>query len=326
MPGGRSTDGDVSLNGIVAERIWFGGLPVTGRRDLMVDEIAFVRRQLQMMVLSMALNIAMLGAILVFVFILVDVSFMIGWYGFIVLAAMRGAFTLLQHRRWYPWRSISRIEHDLDSGIVFVCEGTPEEATIAAHSDTLRIDVLPQSGLIVRWNGATLGEPRFAPCSTTAAPPPHAEMAANFVRPLDEVENVFAHRRALSANEMTELDRYAPPVHVVDAALALVAFTSAALSYVLAMQGKITTLFPSAGFLVIGSYTASRTWQSWRARRFIAGDLDSAYVVILRVRDTDGQLSEPEEYLPVSRMLWTAGGAPARWRKQLSPSGHNSGR
>jgi hypothetical protein len=299
------------------ELICYGGLPVVGRRDLTPMDAAHARRHRGVMIRSTAIGVSMVAALAVTVIFLTDVRFLVTWYGFGVLASLRVFADLLKKHRWYPVRSIQRIRRDIEEGIVLTCEGNAQDAVIAEAQEFLSLEVLPQSALILRVNGTTIEGPRFAPRSTTAVPPPNAMLAANFVRPLPDAENVFFHRRALNEREINELDEYAPPVQVLDAALAFVAIASAAASYLLFLRGTIVTLLPTVAFFVLGAYVGWQTWRGWRERRFIAGDLEASFVVILRFRDPDGELSNPDEYLPVSHVLWTRGGAPANWRKRL---------
>ncbi|MGZ8852868.1 MAG: hypothetical protein ACXW2X_05690 [Thermoanaerobaculia bacterium] len=295
---------------------WYDGLPVVASRELIATELTELKEQRSDMIRSSSL-FALTGALVAaLVIIILNMSF--GWTWIVVFGAMRATSALIGNQRWVSPRRLFRLRRDIDERMVYVCEGHSGDALIDSRfEERLTLEVLPLSSLIWRLNGTPLNAPRFAPVSRTTTPPPHAAYAANFVQPVDDHDHVFLHRRPLSAEEIAELDRYAPRVQLVNAALALVAIVGTVATFTLALQGRLNTLFAPFAFGVLSVWISTKLWRAWRERRHIAADLEAAYVLIIRVREENGDLSPAEEYLPLSRALWTVNGAPSRWRKVL---------
>lgn len=298
------------------EVIWYDGLPVVSSRELSTSEVVELEEQRSNMIRSSSLFALIVALAGVLVVIILNVS--LGWTWILLLSAMRGAFTLIGQQRWYSPRRLFGLRRDIDEGKVYVCEGPSGDALISSpFEERMTLEVLPRSSLIWRINGTLPPAPRFAPVSRTTTPPPHAAYAANFVRPVDEHDHVLLHRRPLSGEEIAELDQYAPHVQIVNVALALVAIAGTVLTSALFLQGRLNTFLAPFAFAFLSVWISTRLWRAWRERRHIAKDLEAAYVLIIRIREQSGDLSEAEEYLPVSRALWTVNGEPSRWRKIL---------
>jgi hypothetical protein len=159
------------------------------------------------------------------------------------------------------------------------------------------------------------------PPSLTAFAPEHAQMAANFVKPLDDEGRVFCHERALSKAELTELAGYTPRFDVAEITLLIMLLATAVAGVWLAVSAHPLHLGWSIA-AVAGIAWRGRTLLPFLRRRFlITRDIHDARVMIVRFRrgeDVDEQtLSPAYEVLPNSRLEWSEAGMPSRWRKIL---------
>ncbi|HKO57320.1 MAG TPA: hypothetical protein VJ276_15705 [Thermoanaerobaculia bacterium] len=288
------------------EQRWYAGLPVVGSRELTADERAEVARIFRRLLGNVALNaVVLIGAAALALFA-INVSKITDWMGPIILGLSLAAIRNLSRMRWYSIISVMRIRRDLRGGLVDRCEG-----------GGLRIEVLPRSAMIWRLNDRAPDFPRFAHAAATAPPPAHAALAAQFVKPATDDGRVLIHQRALTSDEVAELDALAPPTRLVNVALAAVAIVGTITTSVVALRGGLTSLFAPIAFAALAFWSSRAVVRAWRGRQRIAPDLRAGYVVIVRMREESGELSEAEEYLPGSRMLWTVSGTPAPWRMTL---------
>lgn len=290
----------------MSERLWYAGLPVVGTRSLAPEEVeeigALIRRSTGFTVLSIGIVLLTFALVLAAI---ANVSFAL------LLFFVNGLLPRLVPGFLPAWR-LGPLRRDRDAGTVYVCESAGND-----QLSTGKIDVLPQSRIVLRSNGNRPAKLTLARLTTTAPVPQHAAAAANFVRPLNDNEKVLVHQRPLSEDELRELDSYAPAVEPVRVVLTTVAIIGTIVTFVLALEGRITSLFAPFAFALIASVTGTSTFRAWRLRRRIAGDVAHAYVLIVRIRDGE-TLSVPHEFLPHSRILWTSAGEPANWRKVVS--------
>ncbi|MBV9492849.1 MAG: hypothetical protein JOZ54_01285 [Acidobacteria bacterium] len=289
------------------EQRWYAGLPVVGSRELTAEERVAIEATFRSLARTTALNALLLIGVSVVILIAMNVSQVADYVGPLILGVSLGAMRLVPSIRWYSVVSVWRIRRDLREGVIEKCEG-----------GGMRIEVLPHSALIWRLNDRPTELPRFAHAATTAPPPAHAALAAQFVKPATDDGRVLIHQRAMTAEEVAELEALAPPIRVVNAALAAVMIAGAVVTSIVALRGESSSLFTPFAFTLLAFWTTRSIVRAWRGRRKIAPDLRAGYVVIVRLREESGELSEAEEYLPGSRMLWTVSGAPAQWRMTLS--------
>lgn len=287
----------------MADQRWFAGLQVVGERTLKAEE----EEQLADLVHDIRSEGMASIAILILAAALVvcasGISLATGWLGPILLGMGWGMMRYLPQRRFFGVRVLMALGHDRRDRTVHIC-----------RSGDLMVEVLTHSHAIWSRNGEPVRPPMIAHATKTAGIPHHAAMAANFVRPAAGRDDLFVHQRALTADELTELDTYAPRPSFPMIVLAAVGLTGCAATFLLAVRGHLTTLFPPFIFFVAGVWALSGTVRRWRRRRRFASDLEAGYVIIAR-QEISGELSGPVEFLPFSEILWTSDGEPALWRK-----------
>lgn len=288
------------------EQLWYAGLPVVGTRSLAPEEAeeigTLIRRSVGFTILSVCVAVLTFSVVLIAI---QNVALAV------LLFFVNGLLPRFLPGFLPAWR-LGPLRRDCEAGTVYVCESAGDDQLPPG-----KIDVLPQSRLVLRSNGARPATLTIARLTTTAPIPPHAVAAANFVRPLNDNEQVLVHQRPLSEAELRELDAYAPAVPAVRIVLAIVAIIGTIVTFVLALEGRITTLLAPFAFALIASISGTTTFRAWRLRKRIEGDIAHAYVLIVRIRDGE-TLSVPHEFLPHSRILWTSAGEPANWRKVVS--------
>ncbi|HEV7923311.1 MAG TPA: hypothetical protein VGR02_21215 [Thermoanaerobaculia bacterium] len=288
------------------EQRWYAGLPVVGSRELTSAELRGIAEVYRVVLWTVARNAALLIGAALLVVIVTNYSASAEWIGPLALGLTIAALRSLPRMRWYSILSALRIRRDLRAGYVEKCEG-----------GGMRIEVLPHSALIWRLNDRPTDYPRFAHAAATAPPPAHAALAAQFVKPATDDGRVLMHQRALTPEEVAELDGLAPPMRLVNVVLAVVTLVGTIATSIVALRGDLPSLFAPFAFGLLAFWSTRGVVRAWRGRRRIAPDLRAGYVVIVRLREESGELSEAEEYLPGSRMLWTVSGAPAQWRMSL---------
>jgi hypothetical protein len=145
--------------------------------------------------------------------------------------------------------------------------------------------------------------------------PQHARMAANFVRPIDGVEDVLAHQRMLSDAEVGEIIAIRPPFPLkglAGAAVLLIAVIFFAVvgtrEHLLGMQVMAMIVAAIDAFFVV------RIVRFIRFRQTLQRDIDHRTVIIVRRREGK-DLGPAGEYLAHTNIPWTDGGEPVAWRK-----------
>ncbi|HWS71352.1 MAG TPA: hypothetical protein VN605_04530 [Thermoanaerobaculia bacterium] len=289
----------------MSEQLWYAGLPVVTTRSLAPEELKNVDAIVARGWTYSAAFALLVVALLAIAFLTTSV-----WTTLIAVMVFRGVLT--QFPAFAPPWTARELRRDRAEGVVYVCQAMGDDDLPGGA-----IEVLPRSRVIWKRNGMRPITLERARVTTTAALPQHAAAAANFVRPLDDNEQVLVHQRPLSEGELRELDAYAPAVSAPRLVLVGVATFGAVVSYMLAMEGRITTLLVPAAFGVLTAVTGFTTFRAMRLRRRIEGDIRYGYVLIVRIRDGE-TLSVPHEFLPHSRILWTSAGEPANWRKIVS--------
>ncbi|MBV8515950.1 MAG: hypothetical protein JO197_00980 [Acidobacteria bacterium] len=279
---------------------WYAGLPPKGERDLDADErahLATLRREARR---EWILNHVAIAAILA---------------GGVAAAcfpqtrtfALPVVWTTILGLRSRRAQSLGRIRaflaaslRDLERGRVLIC-----------GNDEVAIEVLPESDLLWSVNGARKYERVFVARGATAVVPDHAVMAANFLKPVNE--NVAAHQRRLSDDELGELRRHMPAVTFQRALLAVlgVAAIVAGLVGAIDIHGGMIVLAALGGF--IAWRTIPPLVKTMRARMSIRRDVAERYAVIVRASGADTTI----EFLPHSGILWTEDAQPARWRRVM---------
>ena len=289
----------------MAEQQWFAGLPVRSQRQL--DDAEYER--LEEIARSIRYESAGSYALTVLALILVvtasTMSMVTNCLGPIVLSASYGLMRYLPQRRFFSPQLLLRLRKDLTARTLLICE-----------SEDVTLQVLAHSHIVWARNDLPVEPFVVAHSTSTALLPEHAAMAANFVRPAEDDSSLHVHQRALSAEEIAELDSYAPRPSFAVWVLAFVGLAGAASTFGLALLGRITTLLPPFVFLVIGSWSLISAIRARRARRIVASDLEAGIVVILRSHE-NGDLGPPEEVLPFSQIVWSTSGGPAEWRKYV---------
>lgn len=192
-------------------------------------------------------------------------------------------------------------------------------------------EVLPASGVIWRVNGERTAHERWLQPSTVVARtdvadvPAGAMLAADWVQPYEDeaLRNVYHNNRFLTNEECAEIQRYRRGLlrFSVPAAalLSLWAGAVAAITGSFPPALKAEDLFRwwlIAGLALYRDLVLLRClFLSWQLGR----DANSGSVAILRTRQSEGSdsLSEPQERLPFSGVLWSLNGIPAEWRLRV---------
>lgn len=276
-------------------RRWFGGLPVVASRTLTEEERAHVAELRDDFRKAVWKSLGLLG-------LLIGTSLLqIYWrnsFGIVIvlIALLRGGPIRLQGYRGLA----SAMARDIAAGMVEICEEGP-----------IRIEVLPQSHVLLRHNGLLKDELVILSAGSTAGVPEHAKMAANFVRPVNETTSV--HQRILSDDELRELRGYLPRLPFGRLVLVATAIAGLIASAILAwfISPDAWVLFAIFGIVVF--FSARPVVHALRERSDVARDAAERVVVIVKVTHPNG--SSTVEVLPRSGILWTEEALPASWRR-----------
>jgi hypothetical protein len=327
---------------------WCAGLRLAGRRALTDAE----RRELRLRGgLLGALGFLALGSSpLLFVFFLIslalnaDADGMPGPVGIFLVTAMLPlmAVVLVLGRRWVRWyRTVRR---DARAGVAYRFEGAMDGLFPGAElRDRLQkerllplclrgtqcLEVLPESGLVWSVNGIRPRRSISAPTAHVAEVPAIARIAAEWLEPVAPADEVTAWvgQRELAAAEADEIRLHA--ARVVRPSLVWGTGLTLWLGFLLGLAvraGQLPTGWHGALLAILAmaalhaDITLLRSLRlSWELRR----DSRLRRAVIVRSPvphlnpeepERETTLSEPEEYLPVSSLVWTKGGRPAAWR------------
>jgi hypothetical protein len=303
---------------------WFAGVPAVGERRLSEEELAElarVRRALGMSVLRRLGLLALLAATVAageyyaVPFRAVPIL-VLAYFTFRGKTAAAG-----RQLRWY--RDLAA---DAAGLRVVICRGPAAQAVrtvstpagkqqldIPAGEETLTVEVLPRSGMVWRVNERRPA-PMFALRSRTSRAPEHARMAANFVRPVEGADGLYAHRRALDEGEREELQAYLKVTHPLHLVAMLLMIVTGCLFLVTSTASDVLGIAAGTLLLLIGASRLFRLGRSLRLARRLRADAREAYVIIVRRSDGD-ELGEATEFLPLSHVVWSEGGRPATWRR-----------
>ncbi len=220
--------------------------------------------------------------------------------------------------------ALGRARADLARGRVevFAAHTAQTTATTAAPPEPHRLEVLPQSGLLLRAGGSLVQSWNLAPVAALAPARLHAlRVPIPGARARDP--NLRIHRRSLSPDERVELRaqarrlrRHVGPVVVTWLAAAGYVVARAALDG----QGPTMAhlLRPGAMLWLLLAVLASAVYATrLRAARRLRQDAGFQWLVSVDEADPRSPDTVPRmEVLPVSRLLWTEDGRPAAWRMQ----------
>jgi hypothetical protein len=186
------------------------------------------------------------------------------------------------------------------------------------------VEFLYPSGCVWKANGVLVNRRIMAPLMETAAEPPYASIAAEWVEPLDTLnpKAAYVNMRKMSSYERIELQKHLNSV--IRLPLIYAGLTNAASIAILFGFAPLSILSNSMipwmifGLAIIWNINLLLRIYSVAS---IIKDLKSGVLVIARTpKDTshelpdDIQLSPPSEFLPISRILWSQNGTPAAWR------------
>ena len=305
---------------------WFAGLEAVGQRPFSDEEATEART----IAAEAARKIALIVGGIVLLPIVVIASFYVPGLEFVLAPGFMLIVSVMWQRRALVnalryWRTLHL---DVRAGVIIRCEGTLDDLLVSrAHllgeppsmvrisgnrDERVTIEVLPLSRRLWSCDGRRASHTVVVPKSSTAPPPEHAEMAANFVRP---VNAEFAmHQRTLTRAEIAELEGYAPAVDPARYVLAALLLGGAVSGFWLAVQHRTDSLLLAGGFSIGAFLAIARLIRDAFRRRKISRDVSTGAVLIVRARKSE-ELGEAHEYLPHSGILWSTAGVPAAWRR-----------
>lgn len=297
---------------------WFAGLPVTGSRTLSDEELREINARLTRPAIRQKYLIPLI--------VVAAAILLLGVYGgyfrdfprLINVAIVIALSVALREKV----NSDQALRHDVDTGHVVICSGDSRQLVSAIGQQTgespVTIEVLPRSAILWTVDGRRVEKWRRVHRSTTMAIPQHARMAANFVRPIDGVEDVLAHERMLSDAEVDEIIAIKPPFPLKRIAGAAVLLTAVIFFVVVGTREQLLGMKVMAVIVAaIDAYVIVRIVRFVRFRRTLQRDIDHRRVLIIRRRE-EGDLGPANEYLPHTNIPWTEDGEPVAWRKLRS--------
>lgn len=231
---------------------------------------------------------------------------------------------------------LPRMRADLEAGAVDCFEGllespTPELRRLArrgyrpADDGTMRLDVLPRSGLVLRAGGRRCEVWIRAHLARVAMGQPHALRVRlpDGVVPAGTATRLHLQRRSLSPEERAELDNHIDRLRrrpwaaiAASSGLALAIAWQVGRSDAAGWQALRTLLDP----MMLGWYGLTLLTVVAYVRRSIAArklEDDKRLRWVVTVEDgaePDGTTPPRLEVLPVSQLAWTENASPAGWR------------
>jgi hypothetical protein len=193
-------------------------------------------------------------------------------------------------------------------------------------AQTQWFEVLARSGMVWRVNGARPPRLVRAGRARVADVPAFAAVAAQWLEPLDRTDRDAPHlgQRELSGAENAELRR-----HLRRMTLRPLFALAILLPWLVAVGLRAQDEFPLSWMLLaagcmVAQVNVFRCF--WLARK-LGRDLRVGRLVIARTPVEQREpglpgpapLSPPEEFLPVSGIIWTRCGLPAPWRVSAAP-------
>lgn len=309
----------------------YGGFPVVERRALSWDERREVERWLRSLRWAMVRTYGTFAALEVAV-VLAQWFELAPFFRALPLALLLILVLYSSNQRFLgraPLFSLyGQLRLDANCGIVYVCRGPTEEPVIPAYSpggrvelpvplghEEVTLEILPESATIWTFNDRRTWAPLIIAELRAAKPPQHAQMAANFVKPV-KLKGFHTHQRALTEEEHAELRFYIPEVRFAEMAYVFLLLVAGALFTAIAFRQADLTLFVGgAGLLLLGIKCLFWALKKLRIARTLREDAEWNFVLIVR-EELNGELAPPREFLGHTRWLWTEGGSPAGWRKE----------
>lgn len=306
---------------------WYSGLRAVERRTVTGEDASIIDDLRNDRLFQLAFAAA--GPLLLLALGVV-IAFLMG-RGEPIALASTGAVALAMALR--PWRTVpacarqyAALGRDLDGGEVLVCRGlgrdlvfawSPaqrlEPAALAGGSSdaTLEVEVLSESGAILRINGARVRSWSQTERGATAEKPEHARLAAQFVAPHPEAAGVAVGERPLSAEELAELFEHATPLAAVDIALLASLALLVVVSWWHAVASRATNLVLPILSAAVFVPVAIRALRRWRISRRFSGDLRDGRVAIVSYENGSSII----EFLPRSGAVWSENHIAAPWRR-----------
>lgn len=190
---------------------WFAGLPVTGSRTLTGEELSEIKARLNRPAIRQKYLLPLIVLAAVILLLAIYGGYFRDFPRLLNVAIAIAVTVALRDKV----NSDQALRHDVDTGHVVICSGDSRQLVSAIGQQIgesrVTIEVLPRSSILWAVDGRRVEKWRRVHRSTTMAIPQHARMAANFVRPIEGVEDVLAHERMLSDAEVGEIVAIKPP-------------------------------------------------------------------------------------------------------------------
>lgn len=283
---------------------WFASIPVVGSRELYDTEKEQFADFVRGLRSEAAVSYLFLFISVVVAIVAANLNINADWRNLVVFSVAMGLLRYLPHRRFISPAALFRLHRDATDGTVWLC-----------WSGDVSIEVLRNSHFVWRRDGIPVVSAVRVREARTAVPPPHAAMAANFVKPLPSNEDILVHQRALSEDERIELDAHVPPPSSFVTSIAIISADGAVWSYVQVAYGASQTLLPALGLSVMCLWTGRATYRRYVARKRLERDIEDRLVLIVRTYNGEATTA-PKEFLAASGLPWAENGVPASWRTQ----------
>jgi len=319
---------------------WCMGLKSVGLRDLLDEELQFLRGRAKLALLDLwqpAIVAAASPAVLYLSFLIIGdgpetaephviVGFVLVFLGLLILPAI----SFLQFKDMVSdWRALrSDLEGRRVECFSSVTLRTPrfEDKTASDSPSPKSLEVLPKSRLVLLFNGAHPSHPMTVNIYEAVGPP---ESPAQYALPSELAlkvpgelqQRATVERRRLTNAELDELGHHVkrlrrPPGSLVVLSIWFaMGLTAAVFSY---QDGDFAT-WEGQYLLVFLGVGAAALWQVSRYIRTllacgkIAKDRASGWVVVLEPKNAD---RARQEVLPGSGAVWSVDGKPSPWRFQ----------
>ena len=213
--------------------------------------------------------------------------------------------------------------NDADPAARFVLQDGPSDVS-QEQPNAVEFELLAASGRLWSVNGERRTDCIRLPAARVANLPGHAQIAAQWVRPIPyempDMQRVHAGTRPLSSAELAELRRHSRQAWrtaLVSRGFWILLATVWLSRWIL---GEKTNALLTVA-VVAAAMAALRVVKGVRTSRVLRLDVDVGVVEIFRFESEPEGLSPPVELLPVSRIPWSEAGVPTAWR---SAGSHDS--
>lgn len=326
------------------ERLWFGGLPVSGRVAL--DERDKVRLRRLVRSRRTLAGAAFLGgpaAIALFMFAVAisaralsrdlggraetafSAAVIVGIL--LTLFAVLPVSILVARDAWRQYRVAVRAQR---GGVLYRCHGPIADTVVdrktwerivdsgLLRGGELELDVFDDSGLLWRIGGVEVDRWIQLPRGVTTSTPEYATIASRWTRPIETPTGVIDfNRRGLSDGELAELRGSAPRVGIVRGALIAAVNLVALANAIEVLRGHGQPL-QAVLSLVIAVWADVELASLVSMRRKIDTDAREGWVAIVKSNADEAVVPHEGavvEYLPRTGLEWTIDGLPAPWRR-----------